>query len=387
MAVNDVKTIGGGTWYLHPDGKYYSVPYGGWDNWEGPKPTATPPPATTKTSPTYRPPGALTWSQLVANAIPGRESPDSFHAAAQSIFGVQKPLSDEAREFISRIEISGTVRGQAFAEQYKEWLLAGTPARRFGLDAKDEADDILRKYVDYRDRGLGGMTLEEANKQLAAIGWARIIDPTGNSTTGGTGGGLGGSTGDDSGGGSGGGSMVNPPLPLPPPKKKSPFEEFLSRTAGGREAIENEFLTERYPTAGGPFSGYLRSQLNKQQPRYLLEAGVSGEPLGSYADYLRGNFANPALDPSSAWLGGIGQAAGFVGGGPGTANQQSFGEYLRGNPESERDLSIEAGLGRIAAPFQNAFRSLANRKYGTFSYQNPGLPWLPEYVRRGYSFF
>lgn len=169
----------------------------------------------------------------------------------------------------------------------------------------------------------------------------------------------------------------------------NPFEQFLSETPGGRGAIGEEFLERTYPTAGGPFAGYLGRQVERQEPQYLLQAGLGQvSPDVSFMDYLGrglGKTGNPPVD----WKGAIDQASGFVQdptGATGTPGQNAFAQWLRDNPEAERQMAIEAGRSGIAAPFQNAFKNFANRAYSTFSYNNPGQPWLPEYVRRGFRF-
>ena len=99
-------------------------------------------------------------------------------------------------------------------------------------------------------------------------------------------------------------------------------------------------------------------------------------------DYLGSNFGGGGPD----WKGGLGQAAGFVGGAPGTEQQNVFADYLRENPGQQLALSTQAGRGGIAAPFRNAFEDYAQKQYNTFSYNNPLANWLPEFVRRGFQF-
>ena len=170
---------------------------------------------------------------------------------------------------------------------------------------------------------------------------------------------------------------------------QNPFERFLGETPGGRGAIEEEFIQQKYPTAGGPFAGYLGRQLGRQQNQYLVGAGVGQVPeTTSYMDFLRSNSGIGELSAAD-WQNAIKQAGGFVNdptGQTGTQTQNAFGEWLRANPHEERNLAIQSGIGGIASPFRNAFKNFATKAYNTFSYNNPGVSWLPEFVRRGYRF-
>lgn len=163
----------------------------------------------------------------------------------------------------------------------------------------------------------------------------------------------------------------------------NPFEEWLSESAQGRSAIGQEFLQRQFPTAGGPYQGYLGRQMAPLESQYLLQGGLGQfDPSTSFMDYMGSNFGGGGLD----WRSGLTQAAGLVGGTPGTEQQNVFAEYLRDNPAQQLALAIQAGRGKVAAPFRKTFEDYARKQYDTFSYNNPLANWLPEWLRRGGQF-
>jgi hypothetical protein len=172
-------------------------------------------------------------------------------------------------------------------------------------------------------------------------------------------------------------------------RPQNPFERFLGESEEGRGLIQKEFIQQQHPTAGGPFAGYLSRQVSEQQPEYVLRAGVGQIPeTTSYMDFLRGNEGQGRLTAAD-WQNAIKQASGFVAdptGEIGTQGQNNFGDWLRNNPDEELKLAIQSGIGGIASPFRSNFKNFATKAYNTFSYNNPKVPWLPEFVRRGYKF-